>query len=278
MRVILDGISGPLLVDGVEWNTTMPGQRANEAFSDEAIAGLVTWLRRRWEHRGAPVSPETVAGIRAATRGRSLPWTDRQLEALAPETSDRTDLFDGKTLAGWRTLGGKASYRAEDGCIVGRTVPNTPNTFLCTERTFGNFELTYEFKIDPQLNSGVQIRSHTGEDGIVRGYQIEIDVDPEKSRNWTAGLYEEGGRGWLADLSKNPEARAAAKPRDWNRVRVLAEGGRIRTYINDVPAVDLVDQGATEGFIGLQVHGVGNRKEPLEVRWRELRLRELGSR
>ena len=69
-------------------------------------------------------------------------------------------LFDGKTLDGWTQKGGKAKYRVEDGQIVGATVPNTPNSFLCTTRDFANFVLELDFKVDDGLNSGVQVRSH----------------------------------------------------------------------------------------------------------------------
>lgn len=82
VRIILDGLSGPLEIDGVEWNETMPGQRANDAFDDEAIAGLATWLRRQWGHRGEPVTPGTVSEIRSATRDRRLPWTDEELRGM----------------------------------------------------------------------------------------------------------------------------------------------------------------------------------------------------
>lgn len=185
-------------------------------------------------------------------------------------------LFDGKTLSGWTQKGGKATYRAEAGMIVGATVPDTPNSFLCTEQLYADFVLEYEFLVDPELNSGVQIRS-AFQNGRVRGYQVEIDPDEKRQRDWTAGIYEEGLRGWLNDLSKNDPARAAFKQRQWNHVRVEARGAHLCTWLNDVPAADLLDGDAMEGFIGLQVHGVGARKDPLEVRWRNIRLEDLGS-
>ena len=68
-------------------------------------------------------------------------------------------LFNGKNLDGWIRRGGKAKYRVEDDTIVGTTVKGTPNTFLCTKRVYGNFVLELDFKDDPNLNSGIQIRS-----------------------------------------------------------------------------------------------------------------------
>jgi hypothetical protein len=188
------------------------------------------------------------------------------------------DLFDGVSLNGWIRRGGDAEYRVEDGCIVGRTKPNQPNTFLCTEREFGDFELEFEFKVARELNSGVQIRSHSRpefKNGRVHGWQIEIDPSP---RGWTAGLYDEGRRGWLQSPADDAPSKIAFIQDDWNRVRVVAQGTRIRTWLNEVPVVDFVDlapEADASGFIGLQVHGVGARVDPLEVRWRRLRLREL---
>ena len=82
------------------------------------------------------------------------------LPAAAEETG-WSDLFTGESLDGWRQRGGKARYTVEDGVLVGTSVPNTPNSFLCTEKNYADFLLELEFKIDPELNSGVQIRSNS---------------------------------------------------------------------------------------------------------------------
>ncbi|MGE4620307.1 MAG: DUF1080 domain-containing protein [Planctomycetota bacterium] len=179
-------------------------------------------------------------------------------------------------LSGWKILGGTAKYIIEDSMIIGQSTPNSPNTWLITERQFGDFELEYEFRCNPSLNSGVQIRSEAN-GGSARGFQVEIDVDDKRKRFWSAGLYEEGDRGWIDGLKDNPEARAAHKPHDWNHVRVVAVGAHMQTWLNGVAAAEVFDTRRLSGFIGLQVHGVGNRKEPLEIRWRALRIRDLGS-
>ncbi len=198
-------------------------------------------------------------------------------------------LFDGSTLEGWVQRGGEAKYSVVDGAIVGETVPRTPNSFLCTERDYGDFILEYEFKVDEELNSGVQIRSQSRPDyrnGQVHGYQIEIDPDQdprkhggvERPRLWTGGIYEEGRRGWLNDLFDNDAARAAFKPGEWNHIKVHAVGDWIRTWLNGVPAADLRDSMTQTGFIALQVHGVGNQAGgPWHVRWRNLKIKDLGS-
>jgi sugar phosphate isomerase/epimerase len=189
-------------------------------------------------------------------------------------------LFDGKTLNGWVQKGGAARYQVKGGAIVGTTVPNTKNSFLCTQRRYGDFVLELEFKVDAELNSGVQVRGQNPSERIdrVHGYQVEIDPDVKRGRNWTGGLYDEGRRGWLADLRGNDAARQAFRPGAWNKLRVEARGEWIKTWINDVPAAEVVDAVDLDGFIALQVHGVGKREEPLTVAWRKLRLQDLGRR
>lgn len=183
-------------------------------------------------------------------------------------------LFNGKNLSGWEQKGGRAVYKVEHGEIVGTTVRDTPNSFLCTRQHYGDFILELEFKVDPQLNSGIQIRSNSFEEyngGQVHGYQIEIDPS---DRAWTGGIYDEGRRGWLATLENNPEAQKALKPGDWNHLRVEAVGNTFKTWLNGVPAAHLNDTMTRAGFIALQVHGIGSdaSKEGIEVRWRNIRL------
>jgi type 1 glutamine amidotransferase/HEAT repeat protein len=184
------------------------------------------------------------------------------------------ELFDGRSLDGWVQRGGDARYRVEDDAIVGSSVKGTPNSFLCTKKTFSDFVLELDFKVDPGLNSGVQVRSDSSEaykKGRVHGYQVEIDPS---NRAWSGGIYDEGRRGWLYDLSVNEPARKAFKQNEWNHFRIEAVGDSIKTWLNDVPAANLVDAMAPKGFIALQVHGT-DREEPLEVRWRDIRVQEL---
>jgi hypothetical protein len=197
-------------------------------------------------------------------------------------------LFDGKSLDGWTQHGGKARYSVEDGAVVGRSVPNTQNTFLCTNKEYGDFILELEFKVDPRLNSGVQIRSQVFDapkelevEGKkrnipadrVHGYQVEIDPS---DRSFSGAIYDEARRGrFLADLKDNEAARKAFKQGEWNKFRIECKGDSIRTWINGVPAVDLKDSMTPKGVIALQVHGVGMREEPMEVRWRNIRIKEL---
>ncbi|MDR8393314.1 DUF1080 domain-containing protein [Aliifodinibius sp. S!AR15-10] len=182
-------------------------------------------------------------------------------------------LFNGNNLDGWTQLNGEAEYRVEDGAIVGRAVPNTPNSFLTTEQDYGDFILEFEVFMDTQMNTGVQIRSLSTSsymDGRVHGYQVELD--PSR-RAWSGGIYDEARRGWLYPLSSNPKARSALQLGQWNTVRIEAVGSSINTWINGVQCARLADEETSEGFIGLQVHSIGDESlAGAEVKWRDLRI------
>jgi len=186
------------------------------------------------------------------------------------------NLIKGKTLKGWVQHNGTATYRVEKGTVVGKTSEGSPNSFLCTKKKYSDFELEFEVKVDDELNSGVQIRSVSNKDiknGRVHGPQVEI------ATNGTAGfIYGEAlGTGWLSKDRTNPKAMAAFKKGKWNKYRVVAVGKSIKTWVNGVPVADLIDNKSNmpSGFIGLQVHGIGKGTGPYEVRWRNIRLKDL---
>jgi len=163
----------------------------------------------------------------------------------------------GDNLDNWEQLNGTAEYRLVNGSIEGISVPFSPNSFLCTKEHYGDFILEYDVMVDPVLNSGVQIRSHSLPDyynGRVHGYQVEIDPEP---RAWSGGIYDESRRMWLYPLDRNQEGREAFVNGQFNHFRVEAIGNSIRTWCNGVPCADLVDDMTASGFIALQVHGVG---------------------
>lgn len=182
-------------------------------------------------------------------------------------------LIKGDTLDGWNIKGGNATYVVEDGVVTGTTVKNTPNTFLTTNKYYDDFILELDFLVDPSMNSGIQIRSNSFpyyRDGIVHGYQIEID--PSK-RAWSAGIYDEKRRKWLNPLTDNPEAQKAFKQNEWNHYRVEAIGDTIKTWINNVPAAYLIDDKTASGFIGLQVHSIhGDKKEGTTISWKNVKI------
>ena len=105
------------------------------------------------------------------------------------------NLFDGKTLTGWHRLAGTAEYTVENGAIVGTAVLHLGNTFLVTEKEYGDFVLKLDVKVDsPLSNSGIQMRSHfdaPAQPGKVYGRQVEIDPSV---RSWLGGIYDEARR------------------------------------------------------------------------------------
>ena len=197
--------------------------------------------------------------------------------AFSQQKNDDTlwvDLIDGKTLSGWSVVGGNASFEVKDGTIIGTSTLNTPNTFLRSDKTYGDFILELEYKVDPKLNSGIQIRSNSipsYKKGRFHGYQIEIDPS---ERAWSAGIYDEARRGWLNTLVNNPTAQKAFKQNDWNKYRIEAIGDTLKTWINGVPAAYLIDDMTASGYIGLQVHSIGNdkEKEGTQVTWRNVKI------
>jgi hypothetical protein len=202
-------------------------------------------------------------------------------------------LFDGKTLNGWAVHSGKATYKVDNGTILGTAVLGSPNSFLCTNKEYGDFILEFEVKVDPELNSGVQFRSqiYQGPDPLkfedqgktverklpvdrVYGYQVEIATRDSAS---CGNVYDEARRGrFLDSFSTRPAAKTAFKDREWNKYRVECKGDSIRTWVNNVLAADFKDSMTAKGIFGLQVHAVGkDRFKPFEVRWRNIRIKEL---
>lgn len=188
-----------------------------------------------------------------------------------------TNLFDGKTLTGWKKLAGNADYKIEDGAIVGITVPNTPNTFLVTEKEYSDFILELEVKIvDTTSNSGIQFRSQydpagNGGKGKVYGYQYELDPS---SRKWTGGVYDEGRRDWLYPLMLHSSAQNAYKHNTFNKVRIECIGNNIKTWINDIPAAYVVDNVDAKGLIALQVHSISNPSMAgKKIYWKNIRIK-----
>lgn len=186
-------------------------------------------------------------------------------------------LFNGRNLDGWTQHNGTATYSVEEGTIVGRTTEGSPNSFLCSDKQYGDFELEFDVKVDTNLNSGVQIRSRTNDgkpEGRVNGPQVEISVN-----DGMAGyVYGEAAGGWMTpDDDRKPHEHF--KDGEWNSYRVVAFGNRIETWINGQQISDLTHdqryQSHPKGFIGLQVHSIGKGQGPYEVRWRNLKLRDL---
>jgi quinoprotein glucose dehydrogenase len=215
-------------------------------------------------------------------------------------------LFDGKTLNGWVHMNGSHTFDVEDGAIVGRTVAGSANSFLCSLREFGNFELELETYIDPLTNSGIQIRTKVRpvtepgppdimSAGRVNGPQVEIRRS-YKGLPSTGMLYGEAlGTNWLSSQQKMDEGDPYFAPDGWNTLRIVAKGSRIQTWVNGHAIEDLTNEQVykthSRGFIGLQVHAIGDneikqpenaalgitKSQPLMIKFRNIRIRPLSS-
>jgi hypothetical protein len=201
--------------------------------------------------------------------------------AMAPADEGWTPLFNGKNLDGWVQKNGTATYKVEDGTIVGRTSEGSPNSFLCTKQEYGDFELEFEVKVDDGLNSGVQIRSQTEggtNEGRVNGPQVEIESSGANGAEAGYVYGEATGRGWLTPEDQL-KPHKHFKDGEWNKYRVVAQGPHIQTWINGTQIADLHDRPIFEthprGFIGLQVHGIKKGTGPYQVAWRNIRLKKL---
>jgi hypothetical protein len=187
-------------------------------------------------------------------------------------------LFDGVSLKGWVQKNGTAKYSVVDGTIQGETNEGSPNSFLCTEKDYENFELVFDVKVDDALNSGVQIRSHSMEsynNGRVHGPQVEISTDGYAAYVYGEALKNTGG--WLSPQPRAKQTHDLFKKGEWNSYRVVADGPRIMTWLNGTLVTNINDDssGHTKGFIGLQVHGIKKGSGPYKVQWRNIALKKL---
>ncbi|MGC4103414.1 3-keto-disaccharide hydrolase [Ferruginibacter sp.] len=182
-------------------------------------------------------------------------------------------LFNGKDLTGWKQLGGAAKYKVQNGEIVGTSVANTPNSFLVTEKDYGDFIFETDIKLDDTVNSGIQFRSLSTEDymkGRVHGYQMEVDPS---SRKWSGGVYDEARNGWLFPMELNEKSKIDFVTGKWYHYRVECIGTNIKTFINGKLMAQVVDNTTAKGFFALQVHQVKSEAEAgRDIHWKNIRI------
>lgn len=190
--------------------------------------------------------------------------------ALAAEP---VKLFDGKSFAEWEGDTEK-TWKIEDGAIVGgsldATVPR--NEFLCTKKTYGDFELKVKFKLvgdKAKANAGVQFRTkRIPNHHEVSGYQADV------GQNYWGALYDESRRNKVL-VQPDPKLIAGVvKFDDWNEYTIRCEGPRVRLWLNGKLTVDYTEPDDTiprTGVIGLQIHGGAKAK----AYYKDIRIEEL---
>ena len=220
-----------------------------------------------------------------------LPAVALSLATLSIHAEDGWQHWFKDGLGDAKIVSGTASYKVEDGVLVGTTTDGSPNSFLI-KGPFKDFELEFNVKVDDELNSGVQVRSHLAKEGDpapegskggkplpagrLYGPQCEIAV------NGTAGnFYDEARRGTWWSLLTNTEAvrtdaaKAAFKKGEWNHYRIVVKGDHYQSWVNGVLTADFTQAGDPEGYIGFQVHGIKKGSGPFSVRWKEVKFKAL---
>ena len=180
-------------------------------------------------------------------------------------SAQKTSLFNGKDLEGWKIYGTEKWY-VENNEIICESGPDAQYGYLGTEKFYKNFILTLEFKQEANGNSGVFFRSTI--DGVkITGWQVEV-APPGHD---TGGIYESYGRGWL--IKPEAEKDSNLKMGEWNKMKIMVKGSTVTTWLNGVEMVQLTDDkiGAANGSIALQIHDGGG----IKVRWRNIYIEEL---
>jgi len=200
--------------------------------------------------------------------------------SLAAQVPGWQNLFNGKDLTGWKRLAGTADFKVEDGVIVGRTVANSRNTFLVTEKEYGNFILEADVWVeDEEGNAGLQTRSHFNAaafDGQGRVYGRQCEIDPT-FRRWTGGIYDEGRREWLYTMQLNAPSQNAYKKGVYNHYKVECIGNEMKTWVNGIATAYVVDTIDATGLIGLQVHAIKDASHAgKKVCYKNIRIKTTG--
>jgi hypothetical protein len=203
------------------------------------------------------------------------------LTAVAGQTPARSQpqpkpvaLFDGKTFAGWE--GELAIFRIQDGAIVGGTLGRkiARNEFLCTTKTYGDFELRLKVKLlgGEGANAGIQFRTRRiPNHHEVSGYQADMGT------GYWGALYDESRRNKVLKGPEQDKMKSVIKIDDWNDYTIRAQGRRIQLWINGVQTVDHVEEDPTietTGVICLQIHG----GPPSEAWYKDITLLDLSSK
>jgi len=180
-------------------------------------------------------------------------------------------IFDGKTFAGWE--GDRTIFRIQDGAIVGGSLKGkvARNEFLCTTKTYGDFELRLKVKLlgGNGANAGIQFRTRRiPNHHEVSGYQADMGT------GWWGALYDESRRNKILKGADQGKMKSVIRVGDWNDYVIRAVGRRIQLGVNGVQTVDYVEEEPnieTTGVICVQIHG----GPPSEAWYKDITLVDL---
>ena len=178
---------------------------------------------------------------------------------------DKTVLFNGTNLTGWKIYGTEKWY-VKDNLLICESGPDKGYGYLATEKFYDNFILTLEFNQESDGNSGVFFRSNI-EGTKISGWQVE--VAPPGSHS--GGIYESYGRGWL--IQPPSEYDDVVVLNQWNFMKIKVFNNEVTTWINGIKMINIIDDkiGKGVGSIALQIHDGGN----IKVKWKNINIEML---
>jgi len=236
-------------------NNLLVGGMASEevqrlVIKDQKVVHRETILKKQGRVRDISTGPDGTIYVALNTRS---PNSGTLYRFVPLEEPHWISLFNGRDLSGWEVRNGSSTVLVDNGTMAAFHQDSTSHTYLTTKKSYGDFILELDVKVVGDLNSGILFRGQSNPDlrnGKVHGYQMEID---QSDRQWTGGIYEEMGRGWLHSMKGKTDAQNAYRPSEWNHYRIEAIGSHFRIWINGVPSLNMVDQKTVEGVIGFQI-------------------------
>lgn len=152
-------------------------------------------------------------------------------------------IFDGQSLAGWKTVGADV-WTAADGVLTGTSNDKKQGSILWTEKEYTDFVFTCEFRFEGKIDSGVFLRHEND--------QIQIGISGSLKRDMTASPYIASKRGYPAEAKGVVEL---LKEGEWNTMKITAKGAVYTVELNGKEVSNYTSETAKEkGPIGLQVH------------------------
>ncbi len=179
--------------------------------------------------------------------------------------NEKTSLFNGKNLNGWKIYGTEKWY-VNNGELICESGPEKKYGYLATEKFYKDYILELEFFQESDGNSGVFFRS-TIEGTIITGWQVEVAPPGLHS----GGIYESYGRGWL--IKPDSKYDDIVSMGEWNNMKIKVYKNEVTTWINNQEIINLFDEkiGKANGSIALQIHDGGG----IKVRWKNIMLTKL---